>query len=234
MMMKIREMSEIMLGNLKDKVNLHEATRKARALVSFALARAVAPVQAEQLRAQTKPSLRHDLAMCAQISALSLMFFVMILFVCLRFTPGYNALVVRSGSMVPALGIGDVVINGPPGGFLGGDVKVGTIATFKHGDKLITHRVISINDGQLVTKGDALDNPDAFPVTMDDVVGVELFGVPFVGHVFAKLHTFYGWLLMIVVPSILLLALLFVEILKGDKWGRGKAPRVKEKEELSM
>ncbi len=71
---------------------------------------------------------------------------------------GGRSLTVMSGSMEPALGVGDVVINSQVSP---ADVRVGDIVTFSDPEgtgKLITHRVrrVRIADGtaHVVTKGD--------------------------------------------------------------------------------
>ena len=70
------------------------------------------------------------------------------------FSPGYNLYVVNSGSMKPAINLGDLVIAGPIGAVSG--IKHGDIITYELGKNLITHRVISIEGNNLITKGDAI------------------------------------------------------------------------------
>src|SRR4051794_25211857 len=68
---------------------------------------------------------------------------------------GWRTVSLTSGSMTPALHVGDLVIARPSSGQR---VKLGTVAVFKDpaGDGLITHRIVARNpDGTYVTKGDA-------------------------------------------------------------------------------
>jgi len=102
---------------------------------------------------------------------------------------GYRPLIVRSGSMEPALGVGDVV--------LVEDVKadqlvVGDITTIRDPSVVsdsLTHRVraVTIADGvlTLITRGDANTVSETFTVAPTAVVGRVVTRVPFVGTVVA-------------------------------------------------
>src|SRR4030042_5839640 len=86
-------------------------------------------------------------------------------------SPDYDMRLVRSESMKPAINMGDMIITGP----LGGEVEAGTIVTYQWGSDLVTHRVLSVEGETLVTKGDAVEDPDPSPVSLSDVRGVYLF-----------------------------------------------------------
>ena len=135
-------------------------------------------------------------------------------FVFLHFSPDYNIYLVRSESMKPAVNMGDMVITGPLNGPLNGEVKPGMIVTYKHGKGLVTHRALSINGDILVTKGDAAEEPDPWPVTLSDVVGIYLFKIPYIGYVSNFVRAKLGWFLVIILPAILLVALLVRDIVK--------------------
>ncbi len=132
----------------------------------------------------------------------------------LYFAPGYDMYIVRSGSMVPAINTGDLVITGPLNGLIGGEVKAGKIVTYQHGKELITHRVQSVNNHTLVTKGDALEDPDPWSVDLDTVRGVYLFKIPYWGYVINFIQTKTGWFLAIVIPAALLILWLVKDIVK--------------------
>jgi signal peptidase len=129
------------------------------------------------------------------------------------FSPDYDMYVVRSGSMTPAVEVGDMVITGPASGPFGGGIKPGTIVTYARGKELITHRIVSLENGILVTKGDASEDPDAQPVQMTQVVGVYLFKIPKLGYVSSFIHTKPGWLLVIILPTAALVGLIIKEII---------------------
>jgi signal peptidase len=131
-----------------------------------------------------------------------------ILFV--HFSPDYDMYLVRSESMVPAINMGDLIITGP----VNGTVRPGTVVTYARGEMLVTHRVISVKGDTLVTKGDAVEDPDPGPVTMSQVKGVYLFKIPSLGYLANFIHTKFGWFIIVIVPTVLLLGLIFWEIVK--------------------
>ena len=130
------------------------------------------------------------------------------------FMPGYNLYLVRSESMRPAVNMGDLIITGPKGGPIDGEIKPGTIVTYEHSKELITHRVQSIDGKTLVTKGDAVEDTDPWLVTLSDVRGVYLFKIPYVGFLTNFVQTKRGWFLTIIVPGALLVLWLVRDILK--------------------
>lgn len=137
-------------------------------------------------------------------------------FLFLYFSPSYDMRLVRSESMQPAINLGDIVITGP----LGDEVEPGTIVTYQHGEELITHRVISVDGDTLVTQGDAVEDPDPWPVNLSDVKGVYLFKIPYIGYLANFISTKLGWFLVIILPATALVALLVRDIFK--EMGRKK------------
>ena len=127
---------------------------------------------------------------------------------------GYNLYLVRSESMKPAINMGDLIITGPLNGLINGEVKPGTIVTYEYNKDLITHRVESIDGETLVTKGDDVEDPDSWSVTMSDIRGVYLFKVPYVGFVTHFVRTKLGWFLTIIIPAALLVCWLAKDIVK--------------------
>ena len=89
--------------------------------------------------------------------------------------------IVESGSMVPALKVGSLIFvdtnNKAP--------DVGDVMTYKIGEngmeKLVTHRVIAIENGEFVTKGDANDYEDFAPIPKENVVGKCEYSIPKLG-----------------------------------------------------
>ena len=88
----------------------------------------------------------------------------------IKYTPGYSLLLVRSESMTPSVKMGDLIVTAP----LNGEVKPGTIITYERNEELITHRLLSTDGENLVTKGDATEDPDPWPVTLSDIKGIYL------------------------------------------------------------
>ena len=124
--------------------------------------------------------------------------------------PGYDLLLVRSESMVPAIKMGDLIITVP----VNGDIKPGTIVTYRRPIGPITHRMLAVDGETLVTKGDAVEDPDPWSVTLSDVLGVYLFKLPYVGYLTNFVQTKLGWFLVIIIPAALLVAWLVKDILK--------------------
>ncbi|MBA7588482.1 hypothetical protein ES708_30540 [subsurface metagenome] len=135
----------------------------------------------------------------------------------LYFSPGYDMRLVRSESMKPAINMGDMVITGPLGGPLNGEVEAGTIITYERGAELVTHRVLSVEGETLVTKGDAVEDADPWAVTLSDVSGVYLFKIPYIGYLADFIRTKLGWFLVIILPATALVAFLIRDIIK-EAW----------------
>ena len=78
---------------------------------------------------------------------------------------------ITSGSMWPALKTGDLV-------FIQGiksknDVKMGDIIVYHNQKGFTIHRIIKLNEGTVVTKGDA-NNINDTPITYEEIVGKAL------------------------------------------------------------
>lgn len=132
------------------------------------------------------------------------------------FSPDYNMYMVRSGSMTPYIKIGDLVISGPVGGPLTHNIEIGTVITYElHPGEEVTHRVIAIDDNQLMTtQGDNSGAPDPARVKMTQVQGIYLFKIPSLGYVTSFVRTKTGWLVAIIVPAILLVGFIVKDIVK--------------------
>jgi len=110
--------------------------------------------------------------------------------------------VVATESMAPAMRAGDVIIVGPPLD----PIREGSIISYRIGDKLITHRVVSVEDDHLTTKGDNNQSVDPWFVHHHDVVGVALLRIPYLGHIIHFMQRPAGWVILIVMPSMLLIS----------------------------
>ena len=132
----------------------------------------------------------------------------------IRFVPGFDMYVVRSGSMKPAINAGDVIITGPVNDTPLGKIQPGTIVTFQSREALTTHSVISINGDTLATKGDANEDPDPTPISTSQVQGVYLFKLPYIGYATYFIRTKMGWWLTIILPTVVLVGFIIKDILK--------------------
>jgi len=135
-------------------------------------------------------------------------------FTFIYFSPDYNAYMVRSESMTPAINMGDMVITGPPDNPFGKDISPGAVITYNHKGQLVTHRLLEINGDELVTKGDAVEDADPWQVTISDVQGVYLFRLPSLGYMSNFVRTRTGWLVAVLIPSVVAVCFIFREIRK--------------------
>lgn len=129
---------------------------------------------------------------------------------------GAHTLTVLSGSMVPRLPVGSVVVDRPVDP---GSLKVGDIVTYQMADPangadvLITHRVVAKDNGAhglvFTTKGDANPSADQAPVRGSQIRGELWYDVPYIGTVRSFLLTPSG-LLMIGSAIVLLAAIWFL------------------------
>lgn len=102
--------------------------------------------------------------------------------------------VVMSSSMEPVFGPGSVCFidrkDTQP--------QEGDIIAYSLSDELITHRVIDIDaNGNYITKGDNNDVPDLAPVTPAQVVGKNVFWIPYFGYFIIWIQTTSGCVIFV-------------------------------------
>ena len=103
---------------------------------------------------------------------------------------GMSAFVISSGSMSPALSVGDILVASEPSI---ASVAPGSVVVFENPvnlDTWVTHRVVGSNaDGSFISQGDANLQRDSTPVHIDQIAGVGRIVVPYIGlpaHWFAQ------------------------------------------------
>lgn len=121
--------------------------------------------------------------------------------------PGYNFYVVMSGSMEPSIHTGSVVAVHEEIDYSIQDVI--TVQMKNDPSQSYTHRIvekIKEDTTSFRTKGDANESQDPDIAQQDQVLGKVIFSIPVVGYIanFAKQPT--GFILMIIVPSIIIAA----------------------------
>ena len=125
---------------------------------------------------------------------------------------GYKNFIVLTGSMKPALNIGDIVIVKETD-----NIKKGDIISFKNQESVVTHRVYEIRkeNGKdyYITKGDANSGTDDDLLSIEDIEGKYCFKIPFIGSIILFLQKPIG---IIILFSILVFCLL-LSSLKTDK-----------------
>lgn len=137
------------------------------------------------------------------------------------FSPDFNMHVVMSDSMKPAINTGDMIFTGPSGGPLGQGLQPGAVVTYLQRNDLITHRIVSIDDTTLVTKGDANEDADPWSVSASSVTGIYLFKIPYLGYFQSFIRTKLGWFVVIIIPAMLLVSYIIWEIYK-EALGKGE------------
>lgn len=122
---------------------------------------------------------------------------------------GYEGYVVLSGSMEPAIGVGDLSVVAPtkPEEMMVGDVI--TYRTNTRPDLAITHRLVGISldeQGQFSfqTKGDANTSVDQVTVTPGSVLGRVTYTIPKLGYLVEFSKRPEGKVALIGIPGLLL------------------------------
>ncbi|NOJ28952.1 MAG: signal peptidase I [Nitrososphaeraceae archaeon] len=145
---------------------------------------------------------------------------VAIIFFVIQYVFGNPFYIVSSGSMIPVLNIGDILIVGEKDTF--DELELGDVIVFNRPaghDKVIVHRVFKIlNETEriIVTKGDANDGliPGTdFPIKHDDFIGQVVYVIPQVGQVLKALSPPVNYILI----ALIIGAMIFVNVRKGKK-----------------
>lgn len=112
---------------------------------------------------------------------------------------------VSGGSMEPTITANDIVAVMPATT----QPAVGDIITFHYPSEndekvVLIHRVIKVVKEGYITKGDANEVPDGV-VAPEDVTGVMVFKIPFIGVLLHLARTPIGYLTVVIFPSIILI-----------------------------
>ena len=104
---------------------------------------------------------------------------------------GIGLSVVLSGSMEPALSVGDLLTVAKSDTYAVGDIVV-----YQDGRSAVVHRIVSI-DGDLVTaRGDANNAADE-PFTIDRIKGKVVLAIPVLGYLVSIIQTPIGTVLIL-------------------------------------
>ena len=111
---------------------------------------------------------------------------ILVLFTGLSFTGSIKSRVVLTGSMVPTINPGDIVITVP---VKSRAPQIGDIVTYEakrfngEGVGAFTHRIIGGDaENGFIVKGDHNSTPDIQKPTPSDILGIVVFRIPFLGH----------------------------------------------------
>ena len=143
---------------------------------------AAEPEAQEPKRASRLMVIGHDLSRVTASAWLWVWLWLTLIAFGWALSPAWNAWVVSSGSMGPALEVGDVVLTITPEHPLGPE----TVITYEHDGRIITHRIAETVFDEAgrptyITKGDANEVEDTWTVHPHDVLGVGKVAVPHAG-----------------------------------------------------
>ena len=144
---------------------------------------------------------------------------------------GFEVYTVLSGSMEPTYKTGSViwVDRCEPE-----DVEVGDPITFVLNEDLdvATHRVIEIDEDNqhFYTQGDANDAPDGSPVHFENLIGVPVFTVPYLGYFVSSIQSPPGCYIALIVAAAALVLMLIPELFdKADAKKREEEAAARER-----
>lgn len=138
---------------------------------------------------------------------------------------GFRIYRVISGSMQPALQIGDVIIIKKANNYAEKD-----IITYDNGLTTITHRIKSINGDEIITEGDANDAPDK-PITKDRILGKYFFRISTFSVFSIMLTGKTIYLIMVLVLFVILLFAISDRVTRNLEYRRNNFKKViKEKD----
>ena len=131
----------------------------------------------------------------------------------------HPGLVIRGGSMEPAIPLGSLVILEPVGP---ADLHVGDVVSFEASNgTVVTHRVTRLaNLGQTSyfgTKGDANADPDPVITPVSAIIGRVNLTVPDAGYLMTLIHAPVGSLAVLLIAMTLLVIALLLDELAYDR-----------------
>lgn len=137
-------------------------------------------------------------------------------------TPLYGAYVIVSGSMEPLIKIKDAVLIKRVDS--DNELKQGDVVTYRATDPtyygiLVTHRIVDIKEENgkkiYVTKGDHNETVDRSPIDFNQITGKVVMRIPKIGYIKYFLVSSYGWIIAIVIPSLLVIIMDIYKLVKN-------------------
>ena len=115
---------------------------------------------------------------------------------------GLSFFEVLTDSMQPEINVGEIVIvkkTAPE------KLKAGDVITFRYNGITNTHKIVSIQDGKITTRG--VNAPaDDEPIAFEAVIGKVIAHSAAFGWVFSFLKSPYGLVFLLIIPALILLA----------------------------
>lgn len=138
---------------------------------------------------------------------------------------GFRIYRVISGSMQPALQIGDVIIVKKSNNYSERD-----IITYSNGLTTITHRIIAINNDEVITKGDANEVDDK-PINKEQIVGKFFFRISNFSQFSIILSKNVIYLIMIFLLVLIFLLVIGDRIIKNLRYQSNNVKKLKKNKE---
>ena len=125
--------------------------------------------------------------------------------------PGsYKAFLVQSGSMNPSVKVGDYIVIKPSPVYV-----VNDIVTFTDShNRIVTHRIVEIDNQSITTKGDANSVSDSTAISQDQIIGRYQFSLPFLGWLITFSKTLPGLIVLIIIPSVVVVYDQFITLFR--------------------
>lgn len=122
---------------------------------------------------------------------------------------GYSLLEVVSGSMEPTIHVGDmIIINTKASNYQENDI----VTFLDVNGSFVTHRIVSIDEEEMITKGD-FNNTEDEPTKMNKIVGKYVARIPGAGKILSSFKNPFTLVM------ILIIGLLFCYLISTDKNG---------------
>lgn len=138
---------------------------------------------------------------------------------------GFRIYRVISGSMQPALQIGDVIIVKKLNNYYERD-----IITYSNGLTTITHRIIAINNDEVITKGDANEVDDK-PINKEQIIGKFFFRISNFSLFSMILSKNVIYLIMIFLLVLIFLLVIGDRIIRNFRYQSSNVKKLKKNKE---
>ena len=106
---------------------------------------------------------------------------------------GFRMYRIGSGSMSPYLKINDIIISKKSNNYLEGDV----ITFYAKDGSVVTHRIVTIDNNKIITKGDANNTVDS-SIQKENIIGKVIFSIKGVGFIFYLLSKPFSWIVFFI------------------------------------
>jgi len=131
---------------------------------------------------------------------------------------GFRMYKVMTGSMEPNIHTSDTILIKKSGNY-----KKGDIVTYKDNNDYVTHRIVSVNEDNIITKGDANNTEDS-PIKEKDIIGKVIFKMTMLSFLVYLLNKPIIWILVFIIGILIIFVI-------PDKEGNENSGRGKKKKE---